>query len=228
LNNRARELVDSYSNWHHSFEIYPGIVTKGSYNPGELIEKLNLPHNLSGLRVLEIGPADGAFSLELMKRQAQLTIIDYRTKYEQGFYIMEAVNGLTFDYHSKNIYDLTAQSFGMFDIVLFLGVIYHLPDPVRALRILRSVVKERLYLETYVDTSLDVRTPLARYFPGKTLNNDSSNFWGFNALCLELMAQDAGFKVLRTNAWGDRVLLEMTPTEAIKHPNAYKRLSELE
>jgi tRNA (mo5U34)-methyltransferase len=98
---------------------------------------------MSGLKVLEIGPADDAYSLELVKRGATLTVIDYRTKYEQGFHIMEAVNNLVFDYHTVNVYDLDPQKFGVFDVVLCLGVLYHLPDPVKALRILRSVVINR-------------------------------------------------------------------------------------
>ena len=39
---------------------------------------------------------------------------------------------------------------GKFDVVLFLGVIYHLQDPLRALRNLRTIVNETLVAETIV------------------------------------------------------------------------------
>ena len=49
-----------------------------------------------------------------------------------------------------NIYDLSAETLGRFDIVLFLGLIYHLPDPIEALHRVRSVAKGRLCLESHV------------------------------------------------------------------------------
>ena len=70
--NEATALVASVPHWHHKFEIYPGVVTPGAYEPGFLLDKTGLPDDLSGLRVLDIGTSDGFFSLHLAKRGAQV------------------------------------------------------------------------------------------------------------------------------------------------------------
>src|SRR4029079_2596520 len=59
---------------------------------------------------------------------------------------------------------------GPFDLVLFLGILYHLEDPLRALRRLRSVVGGLAVIETEVDM-LFTRRPAAAFFPGTELND---------------------------------------------------------
>ena len=35
---RARATVSKVPHWHHKFEVYPGVVTPGSYDPQFLLE----------------------------------------------------------------------------------------------------------------------------------------------------------------------------------------------
>src|SRR5438067_9196102 len=79
---------------------------------------------------------------------------------------------------------LSPQTAGVFDIVLFLGVLYHAPDPIGYLRNVRSITGEVLILETLVDL-LDVDRPAAAFY--EVLNNDASNYWGPNRLAVEAM-----------------------------------------
>jgi tRNA (mo5U34)-methyltransferase len=204
----AQRLVVEQGHWHHTFEVFPGVVTPGSYDPGFLVELLGLPESLEGKTVLEIGPSDGAFTLALAKRGAKVTCVDYRPKDLHGFAMMERITGRSFEYIVSNMYDIDAQQMGKFDIVLFLGVLYHLPDMMRSLSVLRSVCNGVMFLETECDTSLPAGIAAARYYEGATLNGDYSNFWAPNVECVQAMCRDSGFSVARTETWGTRMFAE--------------------
>src|SRR5262249_42756188 len=81
---------------------------------------------------------------------------------------------------------------GTFDLVLFLGVLYHLRDPMTALERVASVTNDRLVLETHVDL-LGLRRPAAAFYPDRALYGDATNWWGPNIAALLAMVRDAGF-----------------------------------
>jgi tRNA (mo5U34)-methyltransferase len=199
----AEKLVASVHAWHHRFEIAPGVMTPGSYDPRFLLDKTDLPDDLSGQRVLDIGPSDGFFSLNLRRRGAEVVAVDYRPKDLHGFGVMERISGLDFDYRQANIYDITAEAFGTFDIVVFFGVLYHLPDMIKALSIVRSVCSSRMFLETHCAAELTPEISAARYYREDTLNQDMTNFWSPNALCLRDMLYDCAFDVKRDETWAE-------------------------
>jgi SAM-dependent methyltransferase len=207
----AERLVASVPHWHHQFEIFPGLTTPGSYNPNFLLEKLCLPLDLRGLRTLDIGASDGFFSRELFQRGADVTSVDYRDKSGHGFDVMEKLSGNAFDYHQLNVYDIDPKDLGQFDIVLFLGVLYHLPDMMRALFVLRSVSRGTIYIETHCENEFCPAMPAARYYVDRTLNNDWTNFWAPNRLCLLGMLYDAGFDVLHEESWETRMFVKVKP-----------------
>lgn len=55
----AEKRIQSRPWWRPEFEIAPGVRTPGVYDPSGTYNMLNLPADMNGLRVLEIGPADG-------------------------------------------------------------------------------------------------------------------------------------------------------------------------
>jgi tRNA (mo5U34)-methyltransferase len=198
----AEELVASVATWHQRFEIAPGVITPGSYTPNFLLDKLQLPDDLTGRRVLDIGPSDGFYSMSLRRRGAEIVAVDYRPKDLHGFGVMERISGLDFDYRQANLYDITPAAFGRFDVVVFFGVLYHLPDMMKALSIIRSVCSGRLFLETHCAVELTPEISAARYYREATLNHDITNFWSPNVLCLQDMLHDAAFDVERGETWG--------------------------
>lgn len=200
----AQQLIACVPAWHHRFEIAPGVVTPGAYDPAFLWEKMALPEDLSGKRALDVGPADGFFSLQLKRRGADVVAVDYRPKDAHGFEVMERLSRFTFEYHQANFYDISAARFGTFDIVLFLGVLYHLPDMLRALALLRTVCNGVMFLETHCANDLPFNTALARYYRSDTLNGDVTNFWSPNSACIADMLHDASFDIQRSETWENR------------------------
>lgn len=193
----AETLVASRPWWYHRFEIYPGIVTLGIYDPSSMWKALDLPPDMTSCRVLEIGPADGYFTKQLTLRGADITAADYMPKDFCGFAVMEALHGSTFKFVQCNVFDIAKQGFKPFDLVICFGVLYHLPDMLRALHLLRTVCGGEFILETLVSMEMG-KEPFARYHRAATLNNDPTNFWSPNIPCVEAMLEDSGFVVERS------------------------------
>jgi tRNA (mo5U34)-methyltransferase len=85
---------------------------------------------------------------------------------------------------------------GMFDVVLFMGVLYHLEEPLTAVRRLRAVTAPGglAVIETEAIATLGLEgRACCEFFPGAELNNDPSNWWSPNARALEGMLRAAGF-----------------------------------
>lgn len=204
----ATELMSKVKHWHHKFRIMDGVDTPGSYDPGFLLELLKLPLDMRGIRVLDIGPSDGFFSMHMALRGADVTSIDYRAKTSHGFAAMEAITGLKFDYRQANVYDLKRSELGSFDIVLVLGVLYHLPDMIRAMNIVNQLCNGRMLLETAYEPNLLPGIAVARYYQSATLNDDRTNFWVPNRECISAMLSDCGFTVDRDEVWGERILID--------------------
>lgn len=190
----AAALVASRSWWYHQFEIFPGVITPGVYDPSGMLAQLNLPEDLRGQRILEIGPADGYFTKQLAIRGGHVTAYDYAEKNHFGFAVMEQLHGTSFEFVQGTIYEIDNFDLTPFDIVLCMGVLYHLPDMVRAFHLLRSVCKRRLVVETVVALDLG-DAPAAKYLPKASFNNDFTNFWAPNMACVEAMLVDVGFDV---------------------------------
>jgi tRNA (mo5U34)-methyltransferase len=114
---------------------------------------------------------------------------------------MEAITGLRFTYLQRNIYELDADELGIFDIVLFLGVLYHLPDMLRALDIVRQLCGRRMYLETAFEADLQPGMAVARYYEASSLGGDYTNFWSPNRECVLSMLRDVGFAPRRDQPW---------------------------
>lgn len=88
---------------------------------------------------------------------------------------------------------------GRWDIVLYLGVLYHIEEPMTALRRVAQITGELAVIETeaVVVPGLEDEA-MWRFFPGAELNGDVSNWWAPNLTALQGAIQAAGFASLRT------------------------------
>lgn len=217
---RARRLIAGKP-WHHDFEVVPGVRTGGSYDPTTLWGELELPADLTGLRLADVGASNGFFSFEARKRGAQVEAFDFRHKDNSGFGLLQHLNGMTdIAHHHVNVLDLAAAQHGRFDIVLALGLLYHVADPYRALANCAALSRRRLLVESYCidDAGAPDSGATMRFIPDPIrfpeaghVNNDRSNFWGPSSACLCRMIEDVGFAVRRmrvTAAPGARVFLD--------------------
>jgi tRNA (mo5U34)-methyltransferase len=80
-----------------------------------------------------------------------------------------------------------------FDVVLILGVLYHLHDPLASLKRLRLLAKGLVVVETEAAEFAGFTSPLTEFFPGGELNNDATNWWRPNAEAVRAWLSAAGF-----------------------------------
>lgn len=217
----ALKLIQGKS-WHHDFDIIPGVRTHGTYDPVGLWNELQLPPDMSGLTLADVGASNGYYSFEARKRGAKVVAFDFRHKDNSGFGLAQYINGMSdIEYHNVNVLNMTPDKYGQFDVVLALGLFYHVSDPYMALANCASLSRNRLLIESYcIDQQLPKKIahePIMRFLPDPERfpmqgqpNADRSNFWGFSSTCLQRMVEDIGFAVERGSVREDRAFIDAT------------------
>jgi tRNA (mo5U34)-methyltransferase len=211
---RARIAAIAY--WYHPIEVRPGIVTPGANEARPVLEALDVPDDCRGMRVLDLGTRDGFFAFELERRGAEVVAVDNMAMADSGFGVAAELLGSRVTYLQRNLYELDAAELGTFDIVLFLGLLYHLPDPLGALRVVRNLTRQRMYLETLVldfGPEMD-ELPLMRFFAGSSWAGDPTNYWGPNIRCVEEMLGETEFAARRVIRIGDRCVFACDATSS--------------
>jgi tRNA (mo5U34)-methyltransferase len=181
--------------WFHSIDLGDGHWTSGHKKPDRMRAELawwKFPADLSDKTVLDIGCADGGYSIAAVRRGARSVLsVDEQLTVGMQFLLKHKLFGLEY----KRI-DLFSREFAvlpMFDVIIFAGVLYHVQDPVDALKRVRSKTRELTILETHINESLGGSTPYMVYYETNECNQDPTNWWGPNTLCLEAMLRTAGF-----------------------------------
>jgi len=87
---------------------------------------------------------------------------------------------------------------GQFDLVLCLGILYHMKDPFGMCKVMYDLCKEEglLILESHSDL-FNIDRPVMAFYPGKECNNDPGTWFGPNPQCIEAMLKAAGFKEIQ-------------------------------
>jgi tRNA (mo5U34)-methyltransferase len=185
--------------WFHTMDLGNGVHTPGVYDPRRLLPRLALPARLDGRRVLDVGAWDGFFSFEMERRGADVLATDSFSWSGGGWGTKDGFD-LAREALSSHVRDLWIDPHdlspdrvgGTYDVVLMLGVLYHLRDPLLVLERIRSVTHGLLVLETE-NGMLLTRRPAAEFFPGSELNNDSTNWWAPNVAATVGMLRACGF-----------------------------------
>lgn len=221
---QIRDRVQACCTWYHSFEIVPGIMTPGSRDCAVLLaylDRAGLPAAAKGLRVADIGCRDGFFSFEMERRGAEVTAIDRSPLGQNGFELTRELRGSALVHHVDNVYYLEAKRYGLFDIVLMLGLLYHLRNPLMALDRLRGILKTGGLI--FVETLLLTQATWAPAQPGQEsapvpegglmqilperYKWDGSNVWAPTMTGLKMMLERAQFEVLQEIVMGERGLV---------------------
>ncbi len=195
--------------WWHSIDLGGGIVTPGvktlELMAAEFARTFG-PLDLRQKSLLDIGAWNGGFCVEAKRRGAlEVTAVDHFTWTKPRFRGRE-----TFDLVNRELAvgaqavdidldgpHLSLASLGQFDFVLFLGVFYHLKDPLAALREAAALARAALVVETYVEETVDPR-PSMMFYPRNELLGDPTNWWGPNKACMLELLGMAGFQRVDT------------------------------
>lgn len=206
------EGVYLFQNW----EILPGVKTGGPKDISLSLEKLKFPRDLSGKRVLDIAPWNGFFSFECARRGAAEVVSlgpedPAATGYQRTREFLGFRNCI---YRRGSVYDLLPSVHGTFDVVLCLGLLYHLRHPLLVLDKIYDVCTDLLCIDTpIIDYHVFDRTvspevsnsmiaaglvmhhlPMV-YFSKSNETGDAFNWFMPNRRALNDFVESSGFEV---------------------------------
>jgi len=207
--------------WWHKMDL-DGVKTRGEDFTMEKLATIKLPANLKGKTVIDIGAWDGFFSFECERRGADVLAVDsINHKWKEG--VTWKANERAELYHSgkkgfnfarkilnskvkdKEMEVMDLKGIGEFDLVLCLGILYHMEDPFGMCKVMYDITKKGglLILETHSDLKEVKRPALAFYPDGKLIFDsndpdsyvdDPTTYFGPNPPAVESMLKAAGFK----------------------------------
>lgn len=178
--------------WWHDMELRPGITTPGQANVQAMLPFYGIPEDLTGLEVLDIGCWDGFYSFECERRGAKLVVATdmWEPAGRGGFDLAREELGSDVRWHESDVYSLDVGK--RFDLVLFLGVLYHLKHPMLALEKAAAAVKPGGL--AIIDTVVVSRPEPAMFFiAGDELGGDPTNWWVTTQLATIMMLRESGF-----------------------------------
>ncbi|OGP12709.1 MAG: methyltransferase, TIGR04290 family [Deltaproteobacteria bacterium GWA2_54_12] len=173
-----------------------------------------VPADLGGMSVLDIGCNAGFYCIEMKKRGAASVLgIDTEELYLNQARFAARVLGFDVEFMRMSVYDI-AELDRKFDLILFMGVLYHLRYPLLALDLIyehaaagllvfQSMLRGANGAEAVADdypfseTSVFDRPAFPRlHFIEKSYSGDDTNWWLPNKACAEAMLRSSGFDIL--------------------------------
>ena len=172
-----------------------------------------IPHDLRGKSVLDIGCNAGFYSFELKKRGASRVLgIDHDPAYLRQAEFARAELGLDVEFQRLDAYAVDTLG-ERFDVVLFLGVFYHLRHPLLALEKVARATRELLVFQTMERGSTEVMDiaedpPITEraifdderfprlFFIERMYAGDPTNWWIPNTAASLAMLRSVGLRVV--------------------------------
>jgi tRNA (mo5U34)-methyltransferase len=215
-----RDGAAALGDWFHNIDLH-GVNTAPEHFLGDYPSTVwrlfsdAVPQDLTGRTVLDIGCNGGFFSLEMKRRGAARVLgIDSDERYLAQARFAARTLGLDVEYRQLSVYDVAALG-ERFDIVFFMGVLYHLRHPLLALDLIHEHVAGDLLVFQSMQRGSREILPLAEDYPFEAaaqfedpgyprLNfiehryaGDPTNWWVPNRACAEAMLRNAGFEILQ-------------------------------
>lgn len=207
--------------WYHTIDLGKGMVSKGYYDHRSIVDCYGIPPSLKGKAVLDVATGDGFFAFEMERRgAASVTAIDVEslgdcdwtpvmkqnlptrtlgsTKWGDHFKMAHTVLGSKVKRVICDVYELSPQKLGSFDVVFCGDLLLHLKSPLQALINIRSVTRQIAVIETVLDPELEARFPDRPYLRFGALDAEErpgelNTYWRVNTKALLDMLAYAGF-----------------------------------
>ena len=213
-------IPEELAPWFHNLHLPGGRQTAPDHPLGDFPsfkwEQIasHVPDDLTGARALDIGCNAGFYTFELARRGADVLAIDIDDHYLRQARWAAGELGLSerVELRRMGVYDLAGLDAEPFDVVLFLGVLYHLRHPLLALDAVSALTGGTLVVQTLTmpgdeclatpaDLSIDDRDELRR--PGwpamgfieHELAGDPTNWWAPDAACVEAMLRSCDMEI---------------------------------
>ncbi|WP_297509962.1 TIGR04290 family methyltransferase [uncultured Caulobacter sp.] len=211
--------VEALGQWFHNLDL-DGVATAPDHflhdYPNVKWRRFEhaIPADLTGKSVLDIGCNAGFYSLEMKRRGAGRVLgIDFDDRYLEQARFAAEVKGADIEFRKLSVYDVASLG-ERFDVVLFMGVLYHLRHPLLALDLIHDHVVGDLLVYQSMQRGSDAIAPVREdygFFEDKHFDDpgypkmhfiegrysgDPTNWWAPNAACSAAMLRSAGFEIV--------------------------------
>jgi tRNA (mo5U34)-methyltransferase len=212
------EQIASLGPWFHNLRLQ-GVETAPDHFLGDYPQvkfesfRDALPTDMRGMTVLDIGCNAGFYSMEMKRRGADRVVgIDSDEHYLRQARFAADVEGLDINFKRLAVWDV-ARLGEKFDLVIFMGVLYHLRHPLLALDLIHEHVARDLFLfqsmqrgsadVINVEEDYEFTAPAPFDDPGypkmhfieQRYSHDETNWWVPNRACTEAMLRSSGFRI---------------------------------
>ena len=216
---QIQQRIQELGTWFHNIDL-SGIQTAPEHFLGDYpAQKWRrfaraLPPDLHGQSVLDIGCNGGFYAIEMKRRGADRVVgIDTDPTYLAQARFAAEVSHVDIELQQLSVYDV-ARLGETFDLVLFMGVFYHLRHPLLALDLIHEHVARDLFVFQSMQRGSSDVEPIADdyafeevqpfhrpdfprlYFVEKRYAGDPTNWWVPNRACVEALLRDAGFDII--------------------------------
>ncbi|HYP14965.1 MAG TPA: TIGR04290 family methyltransferase [Bryobacteraceae bacterium] len=214
-----QKRVEELGQWFHNIDLN-GVKTAPDHFLGDYPSvkwksfEHSIPADLTGKSVLDIGCNGGFYSIEMKRRGAARVLgLDSDDGYLAQARFAAEVTGYDIEFRKMSVYDVGSLG-ERFDLVIFMGVLYHLRHPLLALDLLHDTVTKDLLVFQSMQRGSKTAHPVdddypfweteifekhdfpAMYFIENSYSGDCTNWWIPNRSCVEAMLRSAGFAIL--------------------------------
>jgi tRNA (mo5U34)-methyltransferase len=214
-----RQRVEALGPWFHNLDLRGVATAPGHYLGDYPAVKWRhfadaIPADLTDKSVLDIGCNAGFYALEMKRRGAARVLgLDTMDEYLAQARFAAEVSELDIEFRKLSVYDIGALR-ERFDIVIFMGVLYHLRHPLLALDLIHAhVARDLLVFQSMQRGSEAVEKLKPNYdfwtteqfdrpafprlhFIEHRYADDPTNWWVPNRACVEAMLRSAGFNIV--------------------------------
>jgi tRNA (mo5U34)-methyltransferase len=225
-----RLIAESDFIWHQRFELAPGVFAPGTNDVGFLCSTAGIPARLDDRTVLDIGTTNGGVAFELERRGASRVVaVDIMDADVFGFNAIRELLNSNVEHVQASIYELPDIMQEQFDVVLFLGVLYHVRHPLLALDNVRRLTREMAYVESAIcDAELPelAGRPVARFYRERELGDDPTNWFAPTLAALEDWCRSCGLEPTQIRAWPEEAPSRgMVSARRTEGPPEWQRIS---
>jgi tRNA (mo5U34)-methyltransferase len=214
-----RQQIDALGSWFHNLTL-DGVQTAPDHALGDYPAVKwrrfahAIPADLTGWSVLDVGCNAGFYSQEMKRRGAERVLgIDSNPRYLAQAQFAADIADLDIEFRRMSIFEVPLLR-ERFDLVLFMGTLYHLRYPLLALDLLHAyAVRNQLVFQSMLRGSTEVEavdedyeftdeSPFASrgfpqaYFVERCYAGDPTNWWIPNRAAAEAMLRSAGFRIV--------------------------------
>jgi tRNA (mo5U34)-methyltransferase len=208
-----QRAINKFPQWLQNFNLN-GVYTNPA-NPNypqerwEFIDQY-VAQDLSGKTVLDLGCNAGYFSIKFRERGAKVTGVDWnKDNIEQAKFVADVLGITGIEYEVANIYEFVINNTTSYDYVIFMGVFYHLRNPLIVLDKIATFTREKMYFQTILRNGPELSLPdningvnnsifnesdfPRMFFIEKGLNGAHNNWWVCNESAVFAILRSSGF-----------------------------------